>query len=159
MARRPHRTSRGFWTRVFSGVDVPDDAARQLRSVEDEPLDAAWLADTIGSADVRQRAERLEQIAFGQRVFGDVAAAGRDRADVFVALRGMSRYRLLILTLDRIGIRSPSVFARGRQARAAPRHPSTAGAASWPRRSFRARSRSCRAWRGSARSAFRKPRR
>ena len=39
--------SRGFWTRVFSGVDVPEDAARQLRSVADEPLDAAWLADTI----------------------------------------------------------------------------------------------------------------
>ena len=103
--------SRGFWTRVFSGVDVPEDAARQLRSVEDEPLDAAWLADTIGSADVRQRAERLEQIAIGQRLFGGVGAAGRDRADVFVALRGISRYRLLILTLDRIGIRSPSVFA------------------------------------------------
>jgi hypothetical protein len=102
--------ARGFWTRVFSGVDVPEDAARQVRGVDDEPLDAAWLADTIGSADVRQRAERLEQIAIGQRVFGDVAA-GRDRADVFVALRAISRYRLLILTLDRIGIRSPSVFA------------------------------------------------
>ena len=102
--------SRGFWTRVFSGVDVPEDAARQLRGVDDEPLDAAWLADTIGAADVRQRAERLEQMAIGQRVFGNVAN-GRDRADVFVALRAISRYRLLILTLDRIGIRSPSVFA------------------------------------------------
>jgi len=103
--------SRGFWTRVFSGVDVPEDAARQVRSVDDEPVDAAWLAETIGSADVRQRAERLEQLAIGQRVFGDVAAAGRDRADVFVALRAISRYRLLILTLDRIGIRSPSIYA------------------------------------------------
>src|SRR5262249_21289266 len=102
--------SRGFWTRVFSGVDVPEDATRQVRSVDDEPLDAAWLAETIGSADVRQRAERLEQLAIGQRVFGD-AAAGRDRADVFVALRAISRYRLLILALDRIGIRSPSVYA------------------------------------------------
>src|SRR5439155_7700193 len=102
--------SRGFWTRVFSGVDVPEDAARQLRGIEEEPVDAAWLAETIGSADVRQRAERLEQIAIGQRVFGDLAG-GSDRADVFVALRAISRYRLLILTLDRMGIRSPAVYA------------------------------------------------
>ena len=115
----PHRSSRGFWTRVFSGVDVPEDAARQLRGVDDEPLDAAWLADTIGSADVRQRAERLEQMAFGQRVFGDVAT-GRDRADVFVALRAISRYRMLILTLDRIGIRTPSVYAAAVTTRDAP---------------------------------------
>jgi hypothetical protein len=104
-------SSRGFWTRVFAGVDVPDDAAKQLRGMEEEPIDAAWLAETIGSADVRQRAERLEQIAIGQRVFGNLAAGGRDRTDVFVALRAISRYRLLILTLDRIGIRLPSVYA------------------------------------------------
>ena len=103
-------SSRGFWTRLFSGIDVREDAARQLRSVEEEPIDAAWLTEAIGSVDVRQRAERLEQIAIGQRVFGDLAA-GRDRADVFIALRALSRYRLLIITLDRIGIRSPSLYA------------------------------------------------
>jgi hypothetical protein len=103
-------SARGFWTRVFSSVDVPEDAARQLKGLDEEPIDAAWLAEAIGSADVRQRAERLEQIAIGQRVFGDLGAPGRDRADVFIALRALSRYRLLIITLDRIGIRSPSVY-------------------------------------------------
>jgi hypothetical protein len=102
--------SRGFWSRLFSSPDLPDDAARQLRGIDEEPIDAAWLAETIGSADVRQRSERLEQISFGQRVFGEVGAAGRDRADVFVALRALSRYRMLIVTLDRIGIRAPSLY-------------------------------------------------
>ncbi|HEV2984912.1 MAG TPA: hypothetical protein VGX46_11000 [Vicinamibacterales bacterium] len=102
--------SRGFWSRLFSSVDLPDDAARQVRGMDEDPIDAAWLAEAIGSGDVRQRAERLEQMAFGQRVFGDLAAAGRDRADVFVALRAVSRYRMLIVTLDRIGIRAPSVY-------------------------------------------------
>jgi hypothetical protein len=103
-------SSRGFWSRLFSSVDLPDDAARQMRGIDDQPIDAAWMAETIGSADVRQRMERLEQVAFGQRVFGDLGAAGRDRADVFVALRALSRYRLLVLTLDRIGIRTPSLY-------------------------------------------------
>jgi hypothetical protein len=102
--------SRGFWSRLFSSLDLPDDAARQLRAIDEEPIDAAWLAETIGAADVRQRSERLEQIAFGQRVFGELGAAGRDRADVFIALRALSRYRMLIVTLDRIGIRTPSLY-------------------------------------------------
>jgi hypothetical protein len=102
--------SRGFWSRLFSSPDLPDDAARQLRGIDEEPIDAAWLAETIGAADVRQRSERLEQIAFGQRIFGELGDAGRDRGDVFVALRALSRYRMLIVTLDRIGIRAPSLY-------------------------------------------------
>ena len=102
--------SRGFYKSLFSSVDLPDDAARQIRGIDEEPIDAAWLAETIGSADLRQRSERLEQIAFGQRVFGDLAAPGRDRADAFVALRALSRYRMLIVTLDRMGVRSPSLY-------------------------------------------------
>jgi len=78
--------SRGFWSRLFSSLDLPDDAARQVRGIDEEPIDAAWLAEAIGAADVRQRSERLEQMAFGQRVFGELGAAGRDRADVFIAL-------------------------------------------------------------------------
>jgi hypothetical protein len=102
-------SARGFWSRVFSAVDVPEDAARQLRGLDEEPIDAAWLADTIGSADVRQRAERLEQLTMGQRLFADAGAAA-GRGDVFLTLRGLARYRMLIVTLDRIGIRAPSVY-------------------------------------------------
>jgi len=101
--------SHAFWSRVFSGTDLPEDPARQLRSADDEPIDAAWLLETIGSADVRLRSERLDQIAFGQRVFA--AAEPGARADVFLAVRALSHYRMLMWTLERIGIRAPDVYA------------------------------------------------
>ena len=102
--------ARGFWSRVFGGSDLPDDPARQLRDIDEEPIDAAWLVEAIGPVDVRVRAERLDQIAFGQRLFGAADAAAR--ADVLVAVRALSRYRMLMWTLERIGIRAPAVYAQ-----------------------------------------------
>jgi hypothetical protein len=102
-------SARAFWARVFAGPELPDDAARQVRNVEEEPLDAAWLVQQIGTADVRLRAERLDQIAFGQRVFATVPPA--ERGDVLVALRALSRYRMLMWTLERMGITTPALYA------------------------------------------------
>jgi hypothetical protein len=101
--------ARGFWTRVFAGSDLPDDPARQLRNADEEPFDAAWLIDAIGPVDVRIRAERLDQLAFGQRLFGGADAAARP--DVLIAVRGISRYRMLMWTLERVGVRAPSAYA------------------------------------------------
>ena len=103
-------SARGFWAHVFSTGDLPDDAARQLRNVDEDPIDAAWLVDAIGPADVRVRAERLDQIAFGQRLFGGADAAAR--ADALVAVRALSRYRMLMWTFERVGIRAPSAYAQ-----------------------------------------------
>ena len=102
-------SARGFWTRAFAGSDLPDDAARQLRNLEEDPIDAAWLIEAIGSVDVRLRAERLDQLAFGQRLFGAADAAARP--DVLIAVRGLARYRMLMWTFERIGIRAPSAYA------------------------------------------------
>ena len=102
--------ARGFWSRVFSGSELPDDPARLLRTIDEEPIDAAWLVDALGAMDVRARAERLDQIAFGQRLFGAADAAARP--DVFVATRALIRYRMLMWTFERIGIRAPSVYAQ-----------------------------------------------
>ena len=101
--------ARGFWSRVFGGSDVLDDAARQLRNLDEEPIDAAWLTDAIGTVDVRVRAERLDQLAFAQRLFGRADAAARP--DVLIAVRGLARYRMLVWTLERMGLRAPSVYA------------------------------------------------
>ena len=101
--------ARGFWSRVFAGNDLPDDPARQLRGIEEDPIDAAWLVETLGSVDTRVRADRLDQIAFGQRMFG--AADAAVRADVFIAVRAVTRYRMLMWTLERIGLRAPSLYA------------------------------------------------
>jgi hypothetical protein len=109
--------SRGLWSRVFAGTDVPDDGARQMRGAEDDPIDAAWLTETIGAADVRLRGDRLDQIAFGQRVFADTwrKAEGlkgiEERGEVLAALRALPRYRTLLFALERMGVRSPTVHA------------------------------------------------
>jgi hypothetical protein len=102
-------SSRGLWSRVFNGPDLPDDGARQMRGVEEDPIDAAWLVGAIGTADVRLRSERLDQIAFGQRVFASVDA--NERGDVLVALRALARYRMLVWTLERMGVTAPAVYA------------------------------------------------
>jgi len=102
--------SRGLWSRVFGGSELPDDAVRQLRSAEEDPIDAGWLVEAVGAADVRQRADRLDQIAFAQRVFA-AATSPADRGDAYVALRAMSRYRMLMWTLERIGISAPAAYA------------------------------------------------
>jgi hypothetical protein len=102
--------ARGFWSRVFSGSDLPDDPARVLRNIDEDAIDAAWLVDVVGPLDVRARAERLDQIAFGQRRFGAADAAARP--DVFVATRALVRYRMLMWTVERIGIRTPSLYAQ-----------------------------------------------
>jgi hypothetical protein len=100
--------SRGFWSRVFSGTDVPEDPARLLRNVDEDPIDAAWMSETMGSVDTRVRAERLDQMAFGQRVFG--AAESGQRNEVFAAVRALSHFRMLMWTLERMGIAAPGVY-------------------------------------------------
>jgi hypothetical protein len=102
--------SRSFWSRVFAGTDLPSPTStRSDIAADDDPIDAAWLSDTIGAADVRLRGERLDQIALAQRVFGDVPID--QRPNLFVAVRALTHFRMLVWTLDRIGIRAPQVYA------------------------------------------------
>ncbi len=119
--------SRGYWERVFAGTDLTDgrseashstDASRSTdvpistetsRVLDADPIDAAWLMETIQAVDVRRRAERIDQLAFAQRVFG--GAGGESSADVFPAVRALPRYRSLMWTLERIGVAAPSRYA------------------------------------------------
>jgi hypothetical protein len=103
--------ARDFWARVIEAADLPDDPAKVLGgATDDRPIDAAWLARLVsGGVDIRVRAERLDQFAFGQRVF--VAAPPAETPDVFVAVRAFRRYRMLMVTLERLGIAAPSTFA------------------------------------------------
>ena len=137
---------RAFWSQVFESTDIPDDPERRVRNVqEDGRIDAA-MACRIGPRPptCQSRGERLDQLAFGLRAF----AASDDRmlADVLVAVRAFPRYRMLMLTLERMGIANPAVYAaaarhavrlsdlgaepRVRRARPVPeraRHPGEAG--------------------------------
>ena len=98
-----------LWSAAFDEGDLSKEQAAQLASrADDEPVDAAWLAKLIADATVRQRGDRLDQLSFGQRAFA--AAGPADRAAVLIALRAFDRDRMLLLTLDRIGITNPAVY-------------------------------------------------
>ena len=102
--------SRAFWSQVIESPDLPDDPATVLRTdAADTPFDAAWLAGLTTAGDIRLRAERLDQFAFGQRAF--VGASPAEMPDVLVATRAFRRYRMLMVTLERMGIRKPAVYA------------------------------------------------
>jgi hypothetical protein len=109
-------SARGFWTRAMAEQDLPADPAAELAVMDARPIDAAWLAGITAATDIRARAERLDQLAFGQRAFA--AAAGGDAADVFVAVRAFRRYRMLMITLERLGIERPSLYAAAARAAA-----------------------------------------
>jgi hypothetical protein len=100
---------RSWWTWAFENADLPPASVRVSDAVGDDgPVDAAWLAQVIVSADTRSRAERLDQFAFGQRAFG--AADRGNVPDVLMAIRAFQRYRMLMLTLERIGVRRASLY-------------------------------------------------
>ena len=101
---------RAFWAHAFASTDIPDDPDRLLRNVRaDGRIDAAWLAEAILAAELQSRGERLDQLAFGLRAFA--AADDRMLPDVLVAVRAFPRYRMLMLTLERMGIANPAVYA------------------------------------------------
>jgi hypothetical protein len=105
--------ARGLWTRVIGTNDALDDGSRQPQTAADEePFDAAWLVNTVATAEVRQRGERLDQIAFAQRVFTDKLDAPAT-GDAIIAIRGVRRYRMLIWTFERIGVKAPALYAAG----------------------------------------------
>lgn len=104
------QTARRFWQSVFDGVDLPDNPAARVKNLdEDGVIDAAWLGEAIFVPDRPRRRDRFHQLVFGQRVFD--APDDRQLADVLIGLRALPRYRTLMLTLDRIGIRNPAVYA------------------------------------------------
>jgi hypothetical protein len=96
--------TRGFWARALLGRDAAPGE-------DDQRIDALWLVDAIGATDVRQRGERQDQFAFAQRLGRIVTVSNdQDRTDLQLAIRNFARYRMLLVTLERIGIRAPAVY-------------------------------------------------
>jgi hypothetical protein len=112
----PMPAARNWWARVFAVGELGDEASAP-KPTDNQPIDAAWLAAAIGAADVRQRGERIDQLSFAQRLFasnesgeGDTATTAFS-APAFVAVRALPHYRMLILSLERAGVRNPAVYA------------------------------------------------
>ncbi|MQA30580.1 MAG: hypothetical protein GEU82_12225 [Luteitalea sp.] len=98
---------RAFWAGVLDIGDLPPGVGLAAPAAG-ALVDAAWLVEATGGGDMYTRGERLDQFAFGQRVFAElpeesVAGAGQ-------TLRAFPGYRMLLLTLERIGIRNPAVY-------------------------------------------------
>lgn len=95
---------RRFWALALDASSALD-AAGALRPSHDV-VDAAWLlAATDGN--MYSRGDRLDQVAFGQRVFGGVRA---DDSDAAAVIRELPSRRMLLLSLERIGVRDVSVY-------------------------------------------------
>jgi hypothetical protein len=97
-----------LWSRAFDSDDIPAVHDRNVNDPdEDGSIDAAWLAERLVAA--KQRRQFIDQFAFGQRLFSTVTWA--ELQDVLVALRGFVRFPAAMLTLERIGVREPRVYA------------------------------------------------
>jgi hypothetical protein len=90
--------ARSLWSTVF---DIADQ--------ETGSIDAAWLTEATALDDMYSRGERLDAIGFAQRVFG---AAPADRSHELAAtLKEFRHQRMLLLTLERMGIGDPVFYA------------------------------------------------
>ena len=65
--------------------------------------------DATRSSELFWRGDRLDQFAFGQRVFSRISSA--EWPDAIVAIRGFPRQRMLALALEEGGIRTAAVYA------------------------------------------------
>ncbi|MBE3134183.1 MAG: hypothetical protein IMZ55_11960, partial [Acidobacteria bacterium] len=100
-----------LWDAAFRELTLPDDPARELGSTRGGPLIAAApLVARVSVADPVLRRERTEAVLFAQRVFGSAPESAAP--EILVALRGFVRYRALMLTLERIGVSDPAIYAK-----------------------------------------------
>jgi hypothetical protein len=105
--------SAAFWQRAFENGGAATASPSGSGA-------AAWLAElTLGSAP-RDRERRIDALAFARRVFAETGDAGRqgqpsDVDDMVAAVRHFPTYPILMLTIERMGIRTPSIYAAGAQ--------------------------------------------
>ena len=119
-------SSPAFWHRAFDSGGTPPPPS----SATADP-GAAWLAELLLAHPVRERERRVDAFTFAQRVFsqggrGGQGASEADQAgrpdpagvetdDMITAVRSFTAYPMLMLTLERMGIRTPSIYAAGAQ--------------------------------------------
>lgn len=100
--------SRALWDALFSEAPIRRDVLARL-SVPGPPASAVWLLQRVNEGSVRERRVRFEMLRLAQRVFHDVPDDGLP--DVAAALGAYRRFPALLLTLERIGIGAPAVWA------------------------------------------------
>jgi hypothetical protein len=102
LAERLEGPEAGLLGDAPSGLPGPVDPAIRI--------DAAWTAAAVLSGLTQAGRPRLGALLFAQRVFADRSPS--DAPDLAVALRGYLAFPALALSLERMGIRDPALYAR-----------------------------------------------
>jgi hypothetical protein len=98
--------SRSFWASAFDvDAGASGSAEAPLPGGAEGPIDAAWMVSVTADLDMYSRNDRLDQFAFGQRVF-----QGTTDPPAAAALRLFRNHRMLMITLERMGIRSAATY-------------------------------------------------
>jgi hypothetical protein len=103
-----------FWEALFSRSDITRRTAAATKREPSSSVTLPWLAQQIASSSARERRDRFEMVRFAQGVFA--GAEGEQLVDSLVALGGFRRYRAVLMTLDRMEIVTPRVYARAIEA-------------------------------------------
>jgi len=99
-----------FWNELFDRSEIARHTTASVERTPQSPVTLAWLAQKISTSSAKERRDRFEMVRFAQGVFRNIDG---DRAtEALVALGGYRRYRAILLSLDRMGVASPRVYAR-----------------------------------------------
>lgn len=99
-----------LWEHAFDDAVDSREAGRALASLDRaELIDAAWLVETLLHGVAHSRSERLDLFTFGQRALASIDVSAFP--DALVVLRSFPRVRMLMLTLERMGVRRPDLYA------------------------------------------------
>jgi hypothetical protein len=99
-----------FWNELFERSEITRRTAANVERAPQSPVTLAWLAHKISTSSAKERRDRFEMVRFAQGVFRNIDG---DRAtEALVALGGYRRYRSILLSLDRMAVVSPRVYAR-----------------------------------------------
>ncbi len=102
-------SGRQFWQAVFENGDIRNGAPRLVNAGSDDvPLDPADMVRLVCVTDAIERRDRVDTWLFAHRVFGRTPPGGM--RDALLTLRAFPRFRLLMLTLERMGISDASVY-------------------------------------------------
>ena len=101
--------ARTFWDAVFQPGDSQDLLISAGSSEDRDRVDAAFLTEITGTGDMYWRGDRIDQVSLGQRMFARVPENAR--RDAIATLQAFPRHRMLIWTLERMGITAPAVYA------------------------------------------------
>lgn len=99
-----------FWEALFDRGEITRRSLLDMKPEPATPVTLGWLAQKISLSSARERRDRFEMVRFAQGVFAHVH--DDQLSEAFIAVGGFRRYRAVLLTLDRIGVKTPRVYAR-----------------------------------------------